>query len=370
MSPNAGTARPSHPHVSICIPVYNGADFIWECIGSALAQTDGRFELLVLDNCSTDGTAEIVTGVRDSRIRYIRNETNIGSIANFNRCIEHARGEFFVLLPHDDLLRPNCLKEFLDKLQHHERAGFAYASCATVDAAGRAMRSVINHAADQLLSGPETIRDVIDHFHPIQLAMARTAIVRSLGGFDPAFASFCDIHLWVRIAFAGWQSCYISEPLSHHRVHGHQGQQYFKQSTDKNLAALSEHYGKTLDRSFFVKNSHNQVFFDFIRFLSAEMARLGQNASGSVRTLLKQLASSNLQNLVVSVGRLNGFMVRRELFLWADIARWAGVGDTCRCYGAAAIHVTRRAVAKLIGGGNRLRRVAASAQEYRSERLP
>ena len=97
------------PTISICIPVFNGEDYILNCINSVLEQNFCDYELIIIDNFSTDNTSKIIQNIKDKRIRYIKNSRNIGSISNFNKCIKEAKGTFFLLLPHDDLLLPNTL---------------------------------------------------------------------------------------------------------------------------------------------------------------------------------------------------------------------------------------------------------------------
>ena len=91
--------------VSLGIPVYNGERFVATAIKSVLDQTFTDFELIVCDNASTDQTPEICQEFarKDSRIRYLRQEINIGAKANFNRVFEYARGEYFKWIAADDL---------------------------------------------------------------------------------------------------------------------------------------------------------------------------------------------------------------------------------------------------------------------------
>src|SRR4051794_32697132 len=96
----------TEPVVSVCIRVFNGQDYVGVCIDYALGQTFPDFELLVVDNCSDDRTPEIVRSYHDQRIRYIRNDRNLGMGGNFNRCLELARGKYIVIIPHDDLILP------------------------------------------------------------------------------------------------------------------------------------------------------------------------------------------------------------------------------------------------------------------------
>lgn len=93
------------PAVSIGMPVYNGEKYIIEAVDSLLAQTFTDFELIISDNCSTDGTSDICkeyTSI-DSRVRYVRQDKNIGASANFMFVFQEASGEFFMWAAHDDL---------------------------------------------------------------------------------------------------------------------------------------------------------------------------------------------------------------------------------------------------------------------------
>jgi glycosyltransferase involved in cell wall biosynthesis len=98
--------------VSLGIPVYNGERFVATAIQSALDQTFSDFELIICENAYTDQTAEICEefACKDSRIRYIRQEINIGAKANFNRVFEYARGEYFKWIAADDVCGPRYLE--------------------------------------------------------------------------------------------------------------------------------------------------------------------------------------------------------------------------------------------------------------------
>jgi glycosyltransferase involved in cell wall biosynthesis len=99
------------PLVSICIPAYNTSRYLRECLNSALAQTFADFEVVLVDNASTDETSAIAEeyALHDPRIRCYRNEKNLGVIGNWNRCIGLARGEWIKFLCADDWLEPTCL---------------------------------------------------------------------------------------------------------------------------------------------------------------------------------------------------------------------------------------------------------------------
>lgn len=102
---------------SIGIPAFKGR-YLNECINSILSQTFTDFELIVVNDCSPDKIFDIVHDFKDPRIRYYQNEVNIGAenvIDNWNKCLNFAKGDFFILMGDDDKLAPDYLSEF-DKL--------------------------------------------------------------------------------------------------------------------------------------------------------------------------------------------------------------------------------------------------------------
>ena len=109
--------------VTIAIPAYKQT-YLAEAIQSALSQTYSNIELLVVDDDSPNNLKPIVDSFHDPRIKYLRNESNLGSlnvVKNWNRCLELACGEFFVLLCDDDLLEPDFVQELMnlaDKYPH------------------------------------------------------------------------------------------------------------------------------------------------------------------------------------------------------------------------------------------------------------
>lgn len=299
------------PFVSVCIPVYNGENYLIDCIKSALAQNYSNFELLIVDNCSTDRTAAIVNDLNDSRVRYVRNETNIGSIGNFNKCIELAKGKYCLLLPHDDLLLPGSIVKFV-KVLEDPLIGFVYSSIRVINEDGEVTHNKVNHDTDRTFSSEEVVIDIIENFHPIQLAMAHTAILRRLGGFDIRYALLSDVHLWLKVAFDGWKAFYHKEPLSCHRTHVEQGQVAF---TKTNLEVLSKHYGKKLDKTFWIKNSYNRLFLKLSRFLLSESERVELDVSHVKIELLKIFAHSHLRSLLAAAINRNGFVLKQELMM-------------------------------------------------------
>lgn len=110
--------------ISLALPVYNGEDYLCECLDAILAQTERDFELVIADNASTDGTGQICRdyAVRDPRIRVITHPENIGAASNFNFLFHKTTGEYFKWCAHDDLLEPEFLEKTLARLQQDRSA--------------------------------------------------------------------------------------------------------------------------------------------------------------------------------------------------------------------------------------------------------
>ncbi|MCP3422543.1 glycosyltransferase family 2 protein [Nocardioides pinisoli] len=121
--------------VSIAIPVYNGEDYVAEALDSVQQQTRTPDEVLVFDNCSTDRTWEIAsTRVGEENVR--RSQTNLGAVANFNRAVEEASGEYFAWLGADDRLAPGFVERTLETLRAHPGAPACLSAIQFIDPEG------------------------------------------------------------------------------------------------------------------------------------------------------------------------------------------------------------------------------------------
>ena len=123
------------PRLSIGIPVFNGQEFLPELLDSLLAQTFRDFEILICDNASSDRTAQICREYerRDSRIRYICNERNLGAVANFNRVFELSTAPLFKWAAHDDLYHAAYLDACVRLLDENPDVVLAHTGTAFID---------------------------------------------------------------------------------------------------------------------------------------------------------------------------------------------------------------------------------------------
>ena len=109
----------AHPLVSIGVPVYNGERFLRRTLESLVAQTYTHLEIVISDNASTDGTAAIARAFvsRDARVRYVRNDTNIGAVPNFLRALDLSTGKYFAWTAADDVRPPDAIERCVEALE-------------------------------------------------------------------------------------------------------------------------------------------------------------------------------------------------------------------------------------------------------------
>lgn len=180
------------PRVSIGLPVYNGGKYLRFALNSILQQTYVDFELIISDNASTDATQEICQeyAAKDNRIRYHRNETNIGAAGNYNRVFELARGEFFKWASHDDEFAPsflvNCLKVFE---QSTTSTVLVFSKAVIIDAEGHVTdfsQDTINQSANRAFTRLGSLIFCSRYAHPLWGLIKSDALRRTrlVGNFE------------------------------------------------------------------------------------------------------------------------------------------------------------------------------------------
>ncbi len=203
------------PKVSVVVTTYRRAKRLPPTLDSILGQGFRDFELILSDDCSPDETPAVGEeyASRDPRVRYVRNETNLGMPGNLNAAIARARGEYVANLHDDDIYRADLLDRWVGLLDRHPGAAFVFNQYEKVGLDGR--RRILELDMPECMPGREFLRRffVKQWGSPIfGTVMARRRCYEEVGPFDSRFWMHADVDMWVRLA-ARYDVAYVAEPL-------------------------------------------------------------------------------------------------------------------------------------------------------------
>jgi glycosyltransferase involved in cell wall biosynthesis len=242
--------------LSVCIPVFNCREHIARAVDSVLAQSFSDFELIIVDNCSNDGTYELLCGYTDPRIRLLRNATNIGACGNWNRVLMEASGRYIKILCADDLLYPDCLQRQISVLEAEDEA-VMMVSCGRdiVDEKGRRVFRRQYPGSGGRVAGRKVIRKIVLHgtniIGDVSSVIIRRGAITKAGEFDGSLPYVIDLDYWVRVLQNG-DLFVMSEYLSAYRVSGASWSVAIAASQTANFSALiiriNQVYGIELTR--------------------------------------------------------------------------------------------------------------------------
>jgi glycosyltransferase involved in cell wall biosynthesis len=205
------------PRVTVLLAVKDGLPWLREAIESVLSQTFGDFELLLVDDGSTDGTADVAEAYGDQRIRVLRNERNLGQVPSLNRGLREARGEYVARLDADDVCLPDRLQRQLAVLDADPSVALVGTWMDVVDERGRLWARLRGHVRDY----PEFLFAILADRYPWghPSLMFRRDSVLELGGYDETLAPSEDKDLYRRLALARHGARGLEEPLVRYRRH-------------------------------------------------------------------------------------------------------------------------------------------------------
>ncbi|MGB2865501.1 MAG: glycosyltransferase [Sedimentisphaerales bacterium] len=200
-----------NPLVSVIMPAYNAAAYIAEAIESVLIQNYRNFELLIINDGSTDNTEEIVAGFKDKSIKYFRQE-NRGLAATHNAGIRHSRGEFVIKLDADDMMTPDFIARHLQEFEKHPEASLVYCDDYLIDRNDKPIR---------ILKRPEytdrklLIRDMFRSGFPVVpfRTCIRKNVFDKIGFFDENLPVAEDYDMMRRFVKHGLKICHLTGAL-------------------------------------------------------------------------------------------------------------------------------------------------------------
>jgi glycosyltransferase involved in cell wall biosynthesis len=282
---------PEAPVFSVVIAAHNAARTLPSTVRSVLAQTRPDFEILVVDDGSSDGTHESLKAFSDDRIVYLRQE-NLGPAAARNAGIEHASGEYVCLLDSDDLWLPNYLETMGAALEADRSAGLAYTDAWRLNDVTRRVRRRTTMRKEEPPERPPDDRDalllaLLERNFVFTSATIRRRVLDDVGGFR-TFTRSEDYELWLRIAASGTRFVNAGKVLAVYR--------HRPDSRQRNLLAMVngrieifEHVLATYD----LTEAHRSVLERRLGLAREELAALtsGDAAPDEPKAGLRRLAS-------------------------------------------------------------------------------
>lgn len=235
-----------NPFLSVCIPVLNGSNFLSEAIESVLRQTSGDWELCISDNCSNDKTQTICEGfaARDARVRYSRTTARIPVGANWDRAAKMARGTWFLMLGHDDLLEPTALATLQSTASRHPSSRIIIAAPLLIDARGRPLekqRGALRQFKDVKTLSTSAFLDLLVEgmvCAPTGMFFSRS-LLDEFGGFRHDLRGCADYEFVLRVC-AGSDVTVVPFPLASYRIHDNQDVRSYVLDQEKDPELLQE----------------------------------------------------------------------------------------------------------------------------------
>lgn len=207
--------------ISVVITCYNYGKYIAGCIDSVLSQTYENFEIIVVNDGSTDDTGEVIKGfLSNAKISYIE-QPNAGQANAKNNGIRHAKGELIAFLDADDIWRRTKLEKQI-KLFSDPDIGVVYSRHKYIDSDGKVLDAELTGKHLQPRSGNVTGYLFYDNFVPFSSSIVRRKCLEMFGGFDESLSMSIDWDLWLKIS-TQFKFSFVDEPLMLYRV-GHSGQ--------------------------------------------------------------------------------------------------------------------------------------------------
>jgi hypothetical protein len=234
-SQTAQSSRPSAvPTLSVTVLNYNYGGYLPGCLDSILNQTFHDFELIVIDDCSTDNSLDVITPyLADPRVRLVAHQANVGYGGSLIEGTEaQSTGEFVTVISADDLVhRPDAFERQIGLLQAHPSATFCFSGYERfLHETGEVVKEQHSYAGDRLIPGPVFLRDYLTRQQTQVLhsgTMLRKSAYLRAGGYRRDLRMTLDFAMWPVLALQG-DVAYCDTPLYSYRTHAAQMSSSFK----------------------------------------------------------------------------------------------------------------------------------------------
>ena len=323
----------SEAKVTVAIPTYNRSQLLKLTIENVLHQDYTDLCVVVLDNASVDDTEAVVRSFadRDRRVTYVRNETNIGVLNNWNRALALNCSPYLTILSDDDVMLQGFIRESVRALDEHPRAAFSFALARQIDLDGALLNlqdpgDVPDGAIDGLdfLDLVVSCRSCIIYTSTVLMRMAAQAVV---GPFDSPHTNHTfDFTMYSRLA-AHFDLVFLRHELVHVRLHPGQLSQNDWRSTDStgSFGAVAE----LIDAGAYLLQSDRAQDASYRQWLAERLLALNTRKSEYMRSLVPRMHHEWTERLHRATQEIVESIPPGKTFILVDEAQWGidGVGD-------------------------------------------
>ncbi|RWU07563.1 glycosyltransferase family 2 protein [Pedobacter chitinilyticus] len=282
-----------NPIVTVFMAVYNGEKYIKEAIESVLTQSYRDFELLIINDGSTDKTLDVIAQFKDPRIRLLHNDGNRGLTYTRNHGVKEARGEYFAILDSDDIAMPNRLKIQVDYMNANADVAICGGQAVLIDGSSKEIRPYKVHSGDSLSHWL-----VLHNVFINSTLMIKTSVMREMGGYrDMAPAEDYDLSFRIGLKY---RVANISDTFVFYREHGNNISKVQTEKLNNAERRIIEHIHSSLKISTdkaFIKTHHSILKYDF-----------EASAISEFELFLKALRKSNHLNKYYPISIFNRFL--------------------------------------------------------------
>lgn len=215
------------PELSICIPTFNGRQFIQDAIESILIQSLKNFELIIVDDNSIDDTVQIIKKFKDPRIRLYQNHRQLGLVENWNRCISLSKGNFIQIFHQDDRMSSHSAERVIDNFHSNLDIGFIFSNTIEINEYDQASEVIWNMNIlplnDTIIIGEDLFGSLLSsgNWIPCPGVVVRSECYKKWGVYDKRLKFTPDLEMWLRLSLHE-NSFFIREPLIFLRRHRNQ----------------------------------------------------------------------------------------------------------------------------------------------------
>ena len=334
------------PDISVIMSVYNGEAYLEEAVNSVLNQTFQNWELIVINDCSTDCTAQILQryAESDSRVKVYTNEVNLRLPSSLNKALALAKGKYIARMDADDICLPQRLEKQFAFMEANPQVDLSSCRFMTLK------NGKISSGGCGGKTDSESIKALLLVTNPVLHPgiIAKSSVIRTLG-YDKTFTCTEDMELWTRFVMGGYSIRILSEYLMVYRLHDKQITGTTLDRQRKEVVEIQKRYfGKFLQpmdearEAFYIKGIYFREetdilkFIDFYKWLRAENRRTGAFEKNSLSYAMLEILAEYKRKGISKGALLKALLVFDPVFLMRELRerkrRASNDGRTCIAY--------------------------------------